>query len=213
MTVRPLVVMLALAVVTSGNALADAQPANLFDAAFSSSVSPQINKVVVVRINPWIDRVIAPTPGTFDKGLSKGDSQAVFTDRAEIEGITGALRRTSVIKEGDCYNTTYTTSRFPVSWAVFFHDDESNVVGKENDTVVGSVYVSPNALCVFTRDRIYNVGLDGIEPYLKRTFSFMNFEAAPKPRRRPWRHCGRERLAARKPRLAAASQSWLSLAP
>ncbi len=74
MTVRIRVAMLAIAVVTSRSALANSKPANLFDAAFGPSASPQINKVVVVRINPWIDRVLAPTPDAFDKGLSEGDS-------------------------------------------------------------------------------------------------------------------------------------------
>jgi hypothetical protein len=172
--VRVLLAILVLVTAASGKTLASTQPANLFDAVFGAGASPQINKVVVVRINPWIDRVLAPTPDSFEMGRSKGDSQALFTDRVGIAGITEALRHTFIRTEG-CYGTSFTAHQFPVSWAVFYHDDEIGVVRKGTDLVVGSVYLSLNGLCASTRGHMYDVGLDGIELYLKRVFSFMNF--------------------------------------
>jgi hypothetical protein len=166
--------ILMLSALTLEKAQATSQPANLFDAVFGPGATPQINKVVVMRVNPWIGRVISPTVASFYRNPWQGDSQAVLTDRAGIDGLVQALRDTAGVSEG-CNGTTFTAQVFPYSWVVIYHDDESNVLGKGTDVILGSIFISLNGLCASTGKRVYFIGPDGIGLYLKRTFSFMNF--------------------------------------
>jgi hypothetical protein len=76
-----------------------APPTNLLDAALGSVLtSPQVTKVVVERVDPWIARVISPSPSAFANAQAHGDAQATFTDLPGIESIISTLRNAKIAK-------------------------------------------------------------------------------------------------------------------
>ncbi len=146
---------------------ADKRPVSLWDVVFGRGAAPHIERVVVVRVNPWIARVLDPSPHLFELGQARGDSTASMTDNAGIAMLEDALRSTGVVSEG-CYGAAYAAEYLPVSWAIFFYPD------REEKSKIGSVYVTRDGLCVSTGTKLYNVD-PGINLYLERNFSFMNF--------------------------------------
>lgn len=149
---------------------ASALRGTLYDAAFPRPPAA-INKAIIVRVNPWILRVISPSPSSFNENQPRGDSEAIVTDSASVQGIVHALQGNLTDNEG-CDN--YTAAYFPYSWTIVFYDDRpEHFDGK--DIVVGSVFISLTGSCAATNNKVYAVDPEGIRSYLSRTFSFMNF--------------------------------------
>jgi hypothetical protein len=160
-------VILVVAVLLSAPAIAQAAPpTNLLDAALGSVLaSPQVTKVAVERVDPWIARVLSPSPSAFASGQAQGDAQAMFTDLPGIESIISTLKNARIAKEG-CYGATFTPQTFPVSWAVFLYNGDSRIA---------SIYLTNNKLCASTGVQMYDVDPLALGVYLERAFSFMNF--------------------------------------
>jgi hypothetical protein len=159
----------AIFLVSTSYSPADELPADLLSAIFGPGAIPQVGKVVVVRVNPWLARVIDPSPELFELGQATGDSTASMTDDAGILMLEDALRHTGINSEG-CFGTTYTAKHLPVSWAIFFFPKQSHEKAK-----IGALYLTLNGLCASAGTKLYNVDPQAISLYLKRNFSFMNF--------------------------------------
>lgn len=147
--------------------IAIAAPTNLLDASLGPILSsPQITKVRIVRVDPWVARVLAPSPALFAKGQASGDAEASFTDLPGIEALVAALRNTKIPASEGCYGEAHTAKDLPVSWAVFLYND---------DTKLASIYLTRDGLCASTGSHMYNVDPFALSIYLMRNFSFMNY--------------------------------------
>lgn len=166
------VLFVALVLVSESSALANgSMPKNLYEAVFGSQAAPQVTKVVVARIDPWIDRIVGPSPRSFESGQSRGDRQAIILDRSgEIED---QLRGTRILSRSEgCYGEPdFTAQVFPVSWAIFLY------TGETGETKAASIYLAADGIgnCVSTGTHLYNIDPQALAAYLKRTFSFMNY--------------------------------------
>jgi hypothetical protein len=160
-------IILITAVLSPSHAMAQAAPpTNLLDAALGSVLtSPQVTKVVVERVDPWIARVISPSPSALTNGQAHGDAQATFTDLPGIGSVISTLRKAKIAEEG-CYGAAFNAQTLPVSWAVFLYNDDSRIA---------SIYLTRNELCASTGVHMYDVDPFALGIYLERAFSFMNF--------------------------------------
>jgi hypothetical protein len=170
-TKRSVALLLATALLAAtGPSSADERPASLWEAIFGPDATPQISRVVVIRINPWISKALDPTPHSFELGQAgAADSTATMTDSAGITALESELRGAGIGSEG-CYGTQYTAKYLPVSWAIFFYTDRYTDTSR-----IGGLYLTLDGLCVSTGTKLYNVDPQIISLYLKRNFSFMNF--------------------------------------
>jgi hypothetical protein len=142
-------------------------PSNLLEAALGNRDPEGVTRVVVARIDPWIDRIIGPTPRLFESGMIAGDRQAIITDRSGVVDMEDHLRWTRITSHSEgCYGEKFTAQSLFVSWAVFLYSDEAKVA---------SIYLDSDGLCASTGTHIYNVDPQELGAYLKRMFSFMNF--------------------------------------
>jgi hypothetical protein len=141
-------------------------PANLLDALFGSNV-PTVTRVVVARINPWINRMLTPSPHSFENGESVGDLRAILDDAGWIAQVEDDLRSTNIISNTEgCRGKAADPESMYVSWAILFYDDQ---------TRVAEAYITSDGLCASTGTHLYAVDPQGIARDLKRQFSFMNY--------------------------------------
>jgi hypothetical protein len=167
--VSVLIGIVALTAVSATSAPQQTDPTNLLAAVFGANAEPRIGKVMILRENPWIARVIGLSPHLFDEGTAgAGDSSATMTDSAGIDALENAMRATTVSK--GCYKTKFTARDLPVSWAIFFYRDRFR-----NASKIASLYLTLDGMCATEGKNLYFVDPQGISLYLKRNFSFMNF--------------------------------------
>jgi hypothetical protein len=141
-------------------------PRNLLEAIFGSTV-PQVSRVVVARIDPWIDRVLGSSPHSFENGQSEGDLRAILDEPNCVYQIEDDLRGTNVISHSEgCHDATYDPQWLPVSWAILLF---------QGQTRVAEIYLTRDSLCASTGTHLYEVDPQGLGLDLKRQFSFMNF--------------------------------------
>lgn len=145
-------------------AWANSTPKNLLEAAFGDQQHSEVSKVVIDRVDPWIMRVLSPSPNGFELGQARGDREAIILDHQGIIEIEDKLRDTTII-QGGCYGTSYTPKYMPVSWAVFLYSDTAKVA---------SFYLDWNN-CISTGTALYEVVQVDLPAYLRRMFSFMNY--------------------------------------
>ena len=147
--------------------IALATQTNLLGAALGApKQSPQITKVRIVRVDPWVARGLTPSPALFAKGQAVGDAEAIFEDSPGIGALITTLQNAKIPASEGCYGAAYTAQSMPVSWAVFLYND---------DTQLASIYLTRDGLCASTGSHIYNVDPFALSIYLQRSFSFMNY--------------------------------------
>lgn len=166
-SLRSAVAALVMALTVNGIASAEALPADLLRTAFGANDPMQVTKIVVARVDPWIDRVLSASPNSFEIGDSKGDRQAIIYDHPGIKEVEEAVARTNLFSiSNSCGSAKATAKWMYVAWAVTFYVNESKVA---------AVYLDRTGLCASTGTQLYEVNPTELAIYLRRTFSFMNY--------------------------------------
>lgn len=144
---------------------ARAAPATLLDDLPKLHNFPtQISKIVVMRVDPWIGRVISVRPDTVSQSF---DDEAVVGTESGIRTTAADLYETlgSTADFGPC-GERYSYRLFPVAWAV--------VVYGNNGASLGALYLTEDGHCVAIDGQVHSIDPTLII-FLRRRFSFMNF--------------------------------------
>lgn len=136
---------------------------NLLYATLGRESFSNVSTIAILRINPWVGRVISVRPHGADTPF---DDKAVIgeTDRVGLGAIHGMVQNAFV--SPGCYQHTGTAETFPVAWAVLFY--------RRDGTMMGDFYIDQTSLCVTTRGKLYSIGPD-LVINLRRSFGFMNY--------------------------------------
>lgn len=125
----------------------------------------EITKAEILRVNPWLETIIAVTPKSIERDYSL---KAVVTgkDATGLGAVVDALWGLKLDGKG-CYgHSGYTAEGFPASWAVILYD--------ASNSRLGAVYLSNDGLCSVVDGDVYSLD-PSLVIFLRRNFSFMNF--------------------------------------
>jgi hypothetical protein len=137
---------------------------SLLDLALNGSAATEISRVEVLRINPWVMRVVAVRP--WDVGATAA-AEAIVRDRDSfgMTSFTAELKQLSVSDEG-CGDMTYTYDTFPVAWAIQMYNS--------TNVSIGSIYLTESGTCILVGRKIYTMD-PRLLVFLRRQFNFLNF--------------------------------------
>lgn len=123
-----------------------------------------VAKVEILRVNPWIARVIAVRPSGIQNSSA---DRAIVTkfDSSGIAMIMDALRGSALLGKR-CYSGNYTYDSFPVGWAVMLFD----AGGRD----LGSIFLTESGVCAAVAGDVYGVD-PSLAIFLRRYFAFMNY--------------------------------------
>jgi hypothetical protein len=123
-------------------------------------------------MDPRIARIVAPTVGNYAYREWQTDESARFKDKFGIDSLMGVMK--AEVQQTDQQHCTQAGSQFAFSWVISFYGASSDEIYDSHNRL-GSVFVSSDGLCAWTRGSAYWVGPIGLSLYLKRAFSFMAF--------------------------------------
>jgi hypothetical protein len=143
---------------------------SLGDSVLGQRATQRIDKVIIIRISRWVMRIGLPTPETFETGQPWGDSEVISTDSLLIPQILDAVYGTRNLRTGPCGDYPKLPKQLYVQWGLFFYHRQG-----DQEREVGRVFLGQDGLCASTGTQLYSADPMGLQTYLMRTFSFMNF--------------------------------------
>jgi hypothetical protein len=159
--------------ITNSSAHAQTPTQSLYSTIFGVNAAPKIYRVVVSRIDPNIERTLAPTAKLVDINKWEGDASARFQDRDGIESLVAILKSNDTTR-GERYCKQGDADRFVFGWMIYFYSLASDGI-YDRKQELGSIFISPDGTCAWTHGQVYAIDPTGLARYLMRSFSFMDF--------------------------------------